>query len=79
MLHWDTKTGPPEEMRRLAGETLSLMGGVSNPLLLNGSPQQVTAQARQAAREGIDIVGPSAPIPLRTPLANLKAIAAIRR
>jgi [methyl-Co(III) methanol-specific corrinoid protein]:coenzyme M methyltransferase len=76
--HWDTKTGPPAEMRRLAGQTLSLMGGVSNLLLLNGKPDEVTAQARRAAEGGIDIVGPECAIPLCTPLANLKAIAAIR-
>jgi [methyl-Co(III) methanol-specific corrinoid protein]:coenzyme M methyltransferase len=71
-------SAPPAEMRRLAGEHLSLMGGVSNLLLLNGKPDEVTAQARQAAEGGIDIVGPECAIPLRTPLANLKAIAAIR-
>jgi [methyl-Co(III) methanol-specific corrinoid protein]:coenzyme M methyltransferase len=76
--HWDTKTAPPADMRRLAGQTLSLMGGVSNLLLLNGKPDEVTAQARLAAQGGIDIVGPECAIPLGTPLANLKAIAAIR-
>jgi [methyl-Co(III) methanol-specific corrinoid protein]:coenzyme M methyltransferase len=76
--HWDTKTGPPAEMRKLAGDRLSLMGGVSNLLLLNGKPDEVTAQARRAAEGGIDIVGPECAIPLRTPLSNLKAIAAIR-
>lgn len=39
--HWDTKTGPPEYVRELSGEKLSLMGGVGNMLLLNGSPQAV--------------------------------------
>jgi [methyl-Co(III) methanol-specific corrinoid protein]:coenzyme M methyltransferase len=76
--HWDTKTAPPADMRRLAGQTLSLMGGVSNLLLLSGRPDEVTAQARRAAQGGIDIVGPECAIPLGTPLANLKAIAAIR-
>jgi MtaA/CmuA family methyltransferase len=36
--HWDTKTGPPQAVRAAAGERLSLMGGVSNLLLLNGRP-----------------------------------------
>jgi [methyl-Co(III) methanol-specific corrinoid protein]:coenzyme M methyltransferase len=76
--HWDTKTGSPAEVRRLAGERMSLMGGVSNLMLLNGKPEEVTTAARAAARAGIDIVGPECAVPLRTPLANLKAIAACR-
>ena len=76
--HWDTKTGPPQEVRRLAGEKLSLMGGVSNLLLLNGRPEEVTAAAAAAGAAGIDIVGPECAIPLKTPLANLKAVAACR-
>jgi len=76
--HWDTKTGSPAEVRRLAGDKLSLMGGVSNLLLLNGRPDEVTAAAVAAGAAGIDIVGPECAIPLRTPLANLKAIAACR-
>jgi [methyl-Co(III) methanol-specific corrinoid protein]:coenzyme M methyltransferase len=57
---------------------MSLMGGVSNLLLLNGRPEEVTAAARAAAEAGIDIVGPECAVPLRTPLANLQAIAACR-
>jgi [methyl-Co(III) methanol-specific corrinoid protein]:coenzyme M methyltransferase len=76
--HWDTKTGPPREVRRLAGRKLALMGGVSNMLLLNGRPEEVTAAAAAAAAAGIDIVGPECAIPLKTPLANLKAVAACR-
>lgn len=76
--HWDTKTGPPETVRAVAGERLSLMGGVSNELLLRGRPEQITQAALAAGRAGIDIVGPECAIPLATPLANLKAIAAAR-
>ena len=77
--HWDTKSGPPEEMRQLAGERLALMGGVSNTLLLNGSPDDIFKQAKAAAKAGIDIIGPECAIPLTTPLVNLKTIAAIRQ
>ena len=76
--HWDTKTGTPAEVRKLAGEKLSLMGGINNLMLLNGKPEQIMAAAREAAAAGIDIVGPECAIPLRTPLVNLKAVAAGR-
>jgi MtaA/CmuA family methyltransferase len=76
--HWDTKSGSPAEFRKLAGDRLSLMGGVNNLLLLNGKPHEVAAQARAAAQGGVDIVGPECAVPLKTPLANLKAIATIR-
>jgi [methyl-Co(III) methanol-specific corrinoid protein]:coenzyme M methyltransferase len=44
-----------------------------------GTPQEITQQTRQAADDKIDIVGPECAIPLNTPLANLKAITAIRK
>ncbi len=73
--HWDTKTGPAEEVRRLAGDRLSLMGGIGNYKLLDGTPEQIAADATSAVAAGIDIVGPECAIPLGTPLANLEAIA----
>lgn len=75
-LHWDTKTGPPDRVRELAGEELALMGGVSNHKLLTGAPEEIAADTMAARRAGIDVVGPECAIPLATPLANLKAIAA---
>ncbi len=72
--HWDTKTGPAADVRRLAGVRLALMGGVSNFLLLRGTPDEVRAQAAEAARAGIDVIGPECAIPLGTPLANLRAV-----
>lgn len=74
--HWDTKTAEPAEVRRLAGANLALMGGISNFKLLRSNPDQIAADARQAAQAGIDVIGPECAIPLRTPLANLQAIAA---
>ena len=74
--HWDTKTGPPDEVRRLAGPNLALMGGISNYKLLRGRPEEIRADAEAALRAGIDIVGPEFAIPLGTPLVNLKAVVA---
>ncbi len=77
--HWDTKTGRPEKARELAGERLSLMGGISNFKLLRETPEVIAADARAAHAAGIDVVGPECAIPLGTPLANLRAIAAALR
>ncbi len=76
--HWDTKTGSSQEIRELAGEKLSLMGG-GNPRLLNGTPDEIAEMALSAACADIDIIGPECAIPLTTPLANLKAITSIGR
>lgn len=73
--HWDTKSGPPEVVRRLAGDRLALMGGISNFKLLRGTKEETAADARAAAAAGIDIVGPECAIPLGTPLVNLMAVA----
>ena len=74
--HWDTKSGPPEKFRALAGPHLALMGGVSNFTLLRGTPDDVIAQTDAAVAGGIDVIGPECAIPLATPLANLRAITA---
>lgn len=76
--HWDTKTGPAEEVRRSAGPRLALMGGVSNYTLLRGTPEMVRAEVAAARAAGIDVIGPECAIPLATPLENLKAICAYR-
>ena len=76
--HWDTKTGSPDKVRGLAGDELALMGGVSNFKLLRNSPDEIAADAAKAANSDIDIVGPECAIPLKTPLATLKAIAGSR-
>jgi len=75
--HWDTKTGTPAQVRSLAGQRLALMGGVSNYLLLRGTPDEVRAASEEARRAGMDIVGPECAIPLGTPLQNLKAVAGV--
>jgi [methyl-Co(III) methanol-specific corrinoid protein]:coenzyme M methyltransferase len=77
--HWDTKTGSAHEVRELAGSELSLMGGISNFRLLDGTPEEIAEMARVAAGADMDIVGPECAIPLKTPLSNLKAIGSIGR
>lgn len=72
--HWDTKTGRPEDVRKLAGPQLALMGGISNFTLLRGTPDEVHAQVCAAEAGGIDVIGPECAIPLTTPLANLRAV-----
>jgi len=58
-------------------ERMSLIGNVNNAqTLLRGTPDDVYKQARAAIEAGIDIVAPECAVPLRTPIANLKAIVA---
>ena len=73
--HWDTKSGRPEEFRKLAGPHLALMGGIGNFTLLRGTPEDVIAQRQAALAGDIDVVGPECAIPLTTPLANLRVMA----
>ncbi len=73
--HWDTKTGPAHLVREMAGPELSLMGGISNYMLLSGSPDDLVKAAAEAGKSGIDIIGPECAVPLSTPLENLKAVA----
>ncbi len=72
--HWDTKSGDPAAVRRLAGPRLALMGGISNYKLLRATPAEIAADRDAAISAGIDIIGPECAIPLTTPLANLLAI-----
>jgi [methyl-Co(III) methanol-specific corrinoid protein]:coenzyme M methyltransferase len=73
--HWDTKSGKPDEIRRLAGDKLSLMGGISNfETLHRGTPEDVRRQAAEAAGAGINIIGPECAVPLDVKVENLKAI-----
>jgi MtaA/CmuA family methyltransferase len=72
--HWDTKTGPPDAVRHLAGPRLALMGGISNYKLLRATAAEISADAQAAAQSGIDVIGPECAIPLATPLDNLLAI-----
>jgi len=74
--HWDTKSGTPEDIKKMAGEKLSLMGGISNiKTLLNGTKKTVIAQTLSAARGGLNIIGPECAVPLNVKIENLRAVA----
>ena len=71
--HWDTKSGSPEKVRGLAGNRLSLMGGLNNTeLLRKGSEKEIKNSIDQCIKAGIDIIGPECAVPLDTPMKNLK-------
>ncbi|MFH1006469.1 MAG: uroporphyrinogen decarboxylase family protein [Candidatus Latescibacterota bacterium] len=73
--HWDTKLGPPEKARRLAGERMSLMGGISNiEVLRNGTGEQIERAAAESIEAGIDIIAPECAVPLDTPMNNLQIL-----
>jgi [methyl-Co(III) methanol-specific corrinoid protein]:coenzyme M methyltransferase len=77
--HFDSKVAAEDAVRAVAGR-ISLMGNVNNPeVLLRGTPEQAAAQARRAIKAGVQVIGPECAIPLRTPLANLQAIAEAAR
>ena len=70
--HWDTKTGSPVKIRQLAGERLSLMGGLNNiDILRSGSEEQIKAAVDTSINAGIDIIAPECAVPLDTPMKNL--------
>ena len=73
--HWDTKSGSAKQIRELAGDKLSLMGGVSNiESLYSGTREDVRRQVQDALSAGINIIGPECAVPLNANLENLKVI-----
>lgn len=78
--HWDTKSGNPHEIKSLAGDKLSLMGGISNiQTLLNGNKEDVISQAISAVTAGLNIVGPECAVPLGVKVENLKALTEVKK
>jgi len=75
--HWDTKCGDPGIVRQLAGDELSLVGGIGNLDTLYGTAEDVRKQAGKAAKSGINVVGPECAVPLDVKVENLKAISHI--
>jgi MtaA/CmuA family methyltransferase len=72
--HFEWQVDAKDAVRRV-GDKISLVGNVNNPrVLLQGTPEDVYRQARYAIEAGVNIIGPECAIPLRTPLANLRAI-----
>ena len=73
--HFDSKV-PAETARRLAGDTLSLMGGTSNfSIIREGTPDTVIEDVRDKHRCSIDIIGPECAVPLDAPYMNMKILA----
>jgi [methyl-Co(III) methanol-specific corrinoid protein]:coenzyme M methyltransferase len=73
--HWDTKLGSAETARGLAGEELSLMGGLNNTQLLRlGTVDQIEDACREAMEAGIDIIAPECAVPLDTPMKSMTAV-----
>ena len=60
------------------GETIKLGGVEPVATLLMKGPNDVLAQARQAAERGFDIVTPECGVPPQTPNENLMALAHYR-
>ncbi len=73
--HWDTKLGDAEKARSLAGERMSLMGGINNiEILRNGTEQDIEKAAQESINAGIDIIAPECAVPLDTPQKNLEIL-----
>jgi len=73
--HYDSKIACAD-VRKLAGETLALMGGTGNvEIVRNGTPEKIIKDVEEKLRLGIDVVGPECAVPLDAPYRNLKLIA----
>jgi [methyl-Co(III) methanol-specific corrinoid protein]:coenzyme M methyltransferase len=77
--HFDSKV-PCADARRLAGETLALMGGTSNiNIVRNGTQEAITKDVEEKLRLGIDIIGPECAVPLDAPYKNLQTITEVTK
>jgi [methyl-Co(III) methanol-specific corrinoid protein]:coenzyme M methyltransferase len=73
--HFDSKV-PAAAARKLAGETMALMGGTSNiAVVRGGTVEDVEKDVAEKLAAGIDIVGPECAVPLDAPYRNLKHMA----
>ena len=78
--HIDSKVPSMAEARRLAGNKMALMGGISNlDTIRNGTLESVGKDVREKVRIGIDIVGPECAVPLDAPFENLKEITRVAK
>jgi [methyl-Co(III) methanol-specific corrinoid protein]:coenzyme M methyltransferase len=65
---------------RAAGDKMTLMGNINNPsLLLQGTPDEVSAECRRVLASGIQILSPECAVPLDTPIVNLKALVQVAK
>ena len=73
--HYDSKV-PALQARRLAGETLALMGGTSNlTVVKSGTSETIARDVQEKLAARIDIIGPECAVPLDAPWANLRTLA----
>lgn len=73
--HFDSKV-PTAVARKLAGNTLALMGGSSNfTVVKSGTPEAIAADVAEKIACRIDIIGPECAVPLDAPWRNLRLIA----
>jgi MtaA/CmuA family methyltransferase len=73
--HFDSKV-PAVAARRLAGPSLSLMGGTSNfSIVAKGTPEGIAADVGEKVAAGVDIIGPECAVPLDAPWRNLQRLA----
>ncbi len=78
--HIDSKVPSMARARELAGETMALMGGISNiKTIRNGTLESVGEDVREKVKIGIDIIGPECAVPLDAPCENLKEITRVAR
>ncbi len=74
--HFDSKV-PSATARRLAGDKLALMGGISNlGVIHHGTPEDIRRDAAEKVADCIDIIGPECAVPLNAPYGNLTLLAA---
>lgn len=73
--HFDSKNDTVEATTTAAREGLKLVGNINNPeVLFGGTPDDVRQKVFEAAKAGVQLIGPECAVPLRTPNANLKAV-----
>jgi len=67
------------DAKRRVGKRVALMGGVNTLTLLDGTPEQVMAEARECIRKGAEgggyILGAGDMVPRFSPFANVRALA----
>jgi [methyl-Co(III) methanol-specific corrinoid protein]:coenzyme M methyltransferase len=72
--HFDSKVSAVEA-RKLAGESLALMGGTSNfNIVRNGTPETIAKDVAEKLAAGIDVIGPECAVPLDAPYENLRTL-----
>ncbi len=74
--HFDSKNDAAAAAAVMRGR-IALAGNINNPVtLLRGGPEQVREEVGNCLRAGVRLIGPECAVPLQTPVANLKEIAA---